>query len=214
MARTLYLFIDEAGNFDFSKNGTKYFCLTCVYGYRADFSINSILENYKYDIIEDFQYCKKQKYFHACEDNDYIRKKVFSIISDHSNFSIKSIIAGKYGALSENTDKYRFYLEVFEKLLTDVLSLQNTIVVNRIVIITDTIPIKAKREKSDKAIKTIIKRLMPKNTEFESMHHESMSHYGLQIADYCNWAIFNKWERGKLEYYEYIKDSVLSEKKF
>ena len=42
------------------------------------------------------------------------------------------------------------------------------------------------------------------------MHHDSRAHYGLQIADYCCWAVFRRCERGESECYERIEAAVLS----
>lgn len=33
----------------------------------------------------------------------------------------------------------------------------------------------------------------------------------LQVADYCAWAICRKWEHGKIDFFEHIKDKVKSE---
>ncbi|OHC69590.1 MAG: hypothetical protein A3H93_02840 [Rhodocyclales bacterium RIFCSPLOWO2_02_FULL_63_24] len=43
------------------------------------------------------------------------------------------------------------------------------------------------------------------------LHHASRSHYGLQIADYCNWAVFRKWQKGEVEFYDLIKPALKSE---
>lgn len=49
---TLYMFIDEGGNFDFSPKGTKYFTLSCLTEKRP-FPSYDKLRNIKYDLIED-----------------------------------------------------------------------------------------------------------------------------------------------------------------
>jgi len=61
---TLYMFIDEGGNFDFSPRGTKYFNLTCLTEKRP-FPSYDKLRNIKYDLIEDGI---NIEYFHATND--------------------------------------------------------------------------------------------------------------------------------------------------
>ena len=36
------------------------------------------------------------------------------------------------------------------------------------------------------------------------MHHSSRSHFGLQVADYCCWAVFRKWEQGDTTHFDRI----------
>jgi hypothetical protein len=43
------------------------------------------------------------------------------------------------------------------------------------------------------------------------LHHQFRSYAGLQVADYCNWAIYRKWSKGDLRSYERIKLAVRSE---
>jgi len=38
-----------------------------------------------------------------------------------------------------------------------------------------------------------------------------MSSYGLQVADYCNWAIGIKWERGEMRSHILIQPAIHSE---
>ena len=59
MARCTYIFLDEAGNFDFSVNGTRYFVLTSV-SMRRPFGWCQLIDDYKYDCIE---YGLENEYF-------------------------------------------------------------------------------------------------------------------------------------------------------
>jgi hypothetical protein len=46
---------------------------------------------------------------------------------------------------------------------------------------------------------------------YRVLHHASKSNLELQVADYCNWAVFRKWERGDLRSYAVVSQAVLSE---
>jgi hypothetical protein len=61
MTRFLYIFLDEAGNLDFSSNGTKYFLLTSVTKERPFLAYKEMTE-LKYDLVEQGL---DIEYFHA-----------------------------------------------------------------------------------------------------------------------------------------------------
>jgi hypothetical protein len=83
--------------------------------------------------------------------------------------------------------------------------------VDEVIVITDTIPIQKKRQAIEKAIKGALAKMLPAGMRYRILHHASRSHYGLQIADYCNWAVFRKWQKGEVEFYDLIKPAVKSE---
>ncbi len=52
---------------------------------------------------------------------------------------------------------------------------------------------------------------VPQRPKYRILHHDSRSHYGLQVADYCCWAIFRKHEHKDAIHYSGIKSAVWSE---
>ena len=92
MKRTIYLFIDESGNFDFSKKGTKFFVLTSLVTSSPSFKRYALL-NLKYKLLK---LGINQEYFHATEDKQFIRDKVFSISNKFkNNMIVNSVIIDK-----------------------------------------------------------------------------------------------------------------------
>ena len=83
--------------------------------------------------------------------------------------------------------------------------------VQEVIVITDTIPVRKKAKAIEKAVKTTLANMLPEQVRFRVLHHASKSSFGLQVADYCNWAIFRKWERGDTRSYDLISSRVLSE---
>jgi hypothetical protein len=81
----------------------------------------------------------------------------------------------------------------------------------RVVIVTDRIPINKKRAAVEKTIKHTLSEILPKEVSYAIYHHDSKSHYMLQVADYCNWAILRKWNNGESYYYNKIRSSIRSE---
>ena len=72
MNKTLCLFIDEAGNFDFSPKGTRYFVLTCMSTFQPVEERDKIL-SLRYELLADGT---DQEFFHATEDKQIVRDKV------------------------------------------------------------------------------------------------------------------------------------------
>ena len=79
-----------------------------------------------------------------------------------------------------------------------------------IIVITDTVPLNKKRQSIEKAVKLTLASMLPPVQRYHIMHHDSCSHYGLQIADYCCWAVFRRYERGESKCYERISPAVRS----
>lgn len=80
-----------------------------------------------------------------------------------------------------------------------------------VVVITDTLPVARKREAIEKGLKIALAKMLPAGIPYRIMHHASKSHYGLQVADYFNWAIFRKWEHGDDKVYARIQGKIRSE---
>lgn len=200
MRQPLYIFIDEGGNFDFSDKGSRYFSLTCVSTTRP-FQFGYALDAYRYDCIE---FGLDQEYFHCTDDNNHVRRRIFDIIRNHlDDLIIDSIVTNKKKAHAQWPDTKYFYAKTLGVRLTSVISQVDFSVVNEVIVITDSIPLKEKRTAIEKAIKLTLSRNLG-NTPYRIIHHASKAHAGLQIADYCNWAIYRKYERGDTSFVDNI----------
>lgn len=82
---------------------------------------------------------------------------------------------------------------------------------NEIIVIIDAIPEKKKRAAIEKGVKTSLASVLPSETKYRILQHNSRSHYGLQVADYCCWAINRKWKLGECNPYNRIKSALRSE---
>ena len=81
----------------------------------------------------------------------------------------------------------------------------------QVIAITDSIPVNRKRQAVEKAIRTTLTSTLPRGMKYRVLHHQSRSHYGLQVADYCCWAVFRKWQTGDLAWYNLIRPAVKNE---
>jgi hypothetical protein len=68
---------------------------------------------------------------------------------------------------------------------------------------TDSLPVKRNRESVVKAIKESCRAELGK-LPFDIFHHRRESNAWIQVADYCTWAVFRKWESGDSRTYDQI----------
>lgn len=206
--RFLYIFLDEGGNLDFSPSGTKYFLLSSVAKERPFHAYKELTE-LKYDLVE---LGTEIEYFHAAKDVQATRNRVFDIIQRHlASFRVDSLIVEKRKTGPALRAEERFYPEMLGYLLRYVIERHDLTHFAEVLVFTDRIPINRKREAIEKAIKAVLTEMLPKTLPYRVLHHDSKSNFDLQIADYCNWAIYRKWDRGDARSYQLIAPVIKSE---
>jgi hypothetical protein len=147
--------------------------------------------------------------FHASEDRQAVRDEVFKILSEGEGFEFDAVVVEKRKVNPVLHDAVRFYPQFANYLLRYVFNRYDD-PAERIVVITDTLPIKKRRKAVEKAFKSYIRRQLGARP-FSILHHASASHTCLQAADYCNWAIYKKWKDGEHRPHELISHFVRSE---
>ena len=208
VAERVYIFLDESGNLDFGPKGTRYFVLTAVRMLRPFPAFTALME-YKYDCLENGV---DTEHFHCYDDSRIVRKSVFDLIGAHlDGMLIDCGVVEKAGVSQNMRADTRFYPAMLgyllDKLFRRELAVDNA---RQIIVITDTIPVKRKHRAMEKAIRTTLSGMLP-SVKYTVLHHQSRSHYGLQIADYCCWAIFRRYERGDDSWYDRIKPAIRNE---
>lgn len=202
-----FIFLDEGGNLDFSIKGTKYFTLTSVVKYRP-FIISSLLDNHHLDIIQQGIQIER---FHASEDRQQIRDIIFHTLNQNiSAIEIDSIIVEKRKTRPPLQTFEKFYPFMLGSLLQHVFKRISNSDVKEVIIITDSLPVKKKKELSEKIIKSTLKDMLPPDIPFKVMHFDGRSITGLQIVDYLNWAIYRFWERNDDRSLKLINPSIKS----
>jgi hypothetical protein len=102
----LYVFLDEGGNFDFSPRGTKYFTLTAISTTRP-FAWDPPLMSLKYDELERGS---RAECFHATEDKQVVRNRVFAVIAGHlSDMRLDCIVVEKRKTVPALQLEEKFY---------------------------------------------------------------------------------------------------------
>ena len=206
--RTLFIFIDESGNFDFSTNGTKYFVLSAVS------TLSPLgkerLEEIKYELMKNGI---NLEYFHAAEDKQIVRNQVYSFIERLEDIEIDSVIVQKnktnpslYISMKKKNSKKgeKLYTKVLQNLLQYIFCrYDNSTKIDQVVVVLSSIFDANKRKLIEKTIKVYLKQIYSK--PFYLYFHENRSDKNTQIADYCCWAIYRKWTDGEIRPYNAVK---------
>ena len=208
MADCAYIFLDESGNFDFSQNGSRYFVLTGV-SLRRPFLMLQALDAYKHDLLEAG---RNIEYFHCAHDRKEVRSQVFDLITAHiKRTRVDCLVTEKSIVETKLRQDTRFYPRMLGYLLKKILYAEIAYGTQELIVITDSIPLHNRRHAIAKAVQSTLADMLPDTVKYRIMHHSSRSHYGLQVADYCSWAIFRKWERNDDAYYSRVRQAFGSE---
>ena len=217
MSNIIYIFVDEAGDMDFSAKGSKYYMFNFLIKSRP-FNLHEYISNYRYSILErniskvDGRRLDVEA-FHACEDNKYIKEEMFNIISTFDKNSVMSysyILEKPKVTPTKRKEKDKFYINnlnfAIQRLLDRVRIDKNFIV------ITDRLPVQKNKKKQIGALKKGIKEYLRKsdlNIRYDIFHHCSASSVNLQIVDYISWAIFRKYEMNQDIYYKKVEKYLI-----
>lgn len=206
--KNLYLFLDESGNYDFSPSGTKYLVFACLTTTGPHCGVREL-----YDLKHEFvQKSLSLEYFHATEDKQLVRDAVFKVIQKCENFVVDSVIVEKCKANPVIRPIEKLYPQIYKYLIQYVCNRYSSSGFDKMIIFTDRIPVKKNQKSVEKALKTSIKACIPSSMQkYYILHHDSKSHFYLQIVDYCCWAIYRKWNNEDTRSYNLIRDKIVSE---
>jgi Protein of unknown function (DUF3800) len=206
--RFLYIFLDESGNLDFSPNGTRFFQIAGVVQERP-FNSYKLLSELRYDLIEAGHDIEK---FHATEDMQETRNRVFAIIRQFlPSMRIDALIVEKRKTHPNVREESRFYPEMLGYFVRHVLGATDLKPYKEVIVLTAKLKSGGKSKEFERTVKTTLARMLPANVRWRVLHHPSHCNFDLQIADYCNWAIFRKWNNGDLRSYNLIKSAIRKE---
>ena len=152
------------------------------------------------------------QYFHASENKQAVRNKVFDIIeNDMGRFIVDSVIVEKRKTGYALQESRLFYPKMLGYLLKHVVRQLDFKEVSEIIVITDRLPVSKNYKNFAKSVKMTLKEMLPEDVSYKILHHDSKSASGLQIADYFNWAIFRKWERDDMRSFNIVKKAIRSQ---
>lgn len=203
----LFLFLDEAGDFTFSLRASRYLVFTCL-STTQPAVIASALATARYDLYRQGYPLER---FHASEDKQAVRNRVFEILSNATDYELDAVIVEKRKTIPSRQD-YGLYPRIYEILLRYVLQRQKLDHLDSLQVVCDTVPLKQKRKAMEGALKLEVARLLGRSDKPHNVvFHSSASHAFLQAVDYCGWAVFRKWERSDPRSYALIRPKIRSE---
>lgn len=215
----IYIFVDEAGDMDFSAKGSRHYMFNFLVKTRP-FQLHEHIANFRYELIErnlDPFIDRKLdiESFHAHNDNKHIKKRMFEIISTFGPDAVKvySYILEKPKVHPEKRkEATRFYIDNLAFATSQLL--EKLAIQSNFIIITDRLPVKKMKNALLKALKTGIEthsKEIGKPLSYSIHNHCSASSSNLQIIDYIGWAIYRKYEHGDDTYYEMIDQYLVEE---
>ena len=216
---TTYIFVDEAGDMDFSQKGSQYYLFNFLVKKRP-FKLHEYISNYRYELLEKnldphLNSRINIEYFHANNDNKHIKKELFNIIStfDTDSIQVYSYILEKQ-KVHPDKRKSREHFYIDNLIYSICMLLEKLDLDSNFIIVTDNLPVASNRKKQEKALKLGVSSYIKEhklNLRYDIFHHCSASSANLQIIDYIGWAINRKYEHNDSSFYEKIKDYILSE---
>jgi Protein of unknown function (DUF3800) len=206
--RFLYIFLDESGNLDFSGNGSRFFLITGVVQERP-FEAYKALYDLRYDLIEAGD---DIHWFHATEDKQAVRNRVFAIIQQNlDGMRVDALIVEKRKTHPNLQQESRFYPEMLGYLLRHVLGATDLEPYKEVIVMTARLKSGAQSKEFEKIVKVTLAKMLPEKVRWRVLHHPSHCNFDLQIADYCSWAIYRKWNDSDNRSYNLISSAVRKE---
>jgi hypothetical protein len=203
-----YLFADEAGDFEFARktNVSRYF-IVCTVTLE-----NCAVEHALADLRRDLAWRGNSAmgdYFHASHDNQCIRDLVFDLIAAHE-MRIDATILEKSKAQSQTrTSHARFYQYAwyfhFRSIAREILATDEELLLT-----TASLGTKRLRKTFAATVNNVVQQVATRNS-WATYFCPAGSDLGLQVADYCTWAIQRKWERNDTRSYDLIRRKVVRE---
>lgn len=139
--------------------------------------------------------------FHACDDEQAHRDAVVQLMNNHAAWSYAAIVIEKAKVNPSLRDPRDFYPKFASILLSFVFRGNVMRTAGRVLVYTDRLPINKHKASVEIAIKKAANKELGRKT-FEVFHHPRASNAWIQVADYCAWAVFRKWERADPRTYE------------
>ncbi len=204
---TVHVYADESGNFDFSQGvgATKFFILASVTV--DDDVLGADLRALQKDLINIG--VPVAGGFHASEDRQHVRDRVFNLLKQH-DFRIDATIIEKRKVRTELQNSHaQFYGFAWRLHLAGLISMLSN-VSGDIHIMAASIGTNAMQRAFISEVRTTENKMRPDVTITIDIQ-PALSSSMLQVADYCAWALRRKWELDDMRSYSLIGSKIESE---
>lgn len=201
----VYLFADEAGNFDFrNRSGASRFFIvgTVTLG-------NPAVGN---DLIElrrelAWQGVGLESSFHASEDKQIVRDAVFTLLAGADFRADFTIVEKRKTQLHLQSDEALYKLTWF--LHMKFIGPRMVRSKDELLVVAASFGTKKRRRSIRLGIEDVINQVT--TAQWEVAFWPAESDPCLQIADYCTWAVQRKWESGDTRSYDRVASKIKTE---
>jgi hypothetical protein len=185
--KSLFVFIDESGNFDFSPTGTRHLVLSAVIFQKPIRSASRLLELKYRRYANGFN----SPGFHASEDRNNTRHQVFEVIASDKHLKSFTAVLDKADyrdtSIRPTDVYYSFGLSLAKHLRTLARG-------KKVILVFD----KALMARDEKALFASLKTELSSYDSSYLIYFQNVSKdLNAQIADYVAWAHFVFFERSK-----------------
>lgn len=213
--QSLYVFIDESGDFVFTSKGSKYYVITAIITENPSEAFEeftalkfALLSKEMFpELSQEYREENISNSFHATEDKKVVRNEVFKIISTMKSIKAHAIVVRKNMTNPRLYPPEKFYTKISSYLISYI---QKTYKFSSLCVLFNGSPIKKLRRAMLKGVKKEIARNNI-NKEYNIYFPNSSTERMFDVADYICWAISRKWTRGEMEEYEIIKQLLGSQ---
>lgn len=188
---TIYIFLDESGNLDFSRTGTTHYVLAAV-ATTKPLELSHKLQQLKYNLLEQGS---DTEYFHASEDRQITRNAVTTVLQTMANdLAIHYIYAQKPKTHPSLQNSAAFYGKLGTTLIKFIIKWRTT-GFDKVVIVFD----KALTNKDQKAFLGVLKPELKRiGKPYHIYFHRTLSDFNGQIADYFAWSKYVSLEKNEM----------------
>ncbi len=207
MAR-ICVFADEFGNFDFSLKvgASRYFGLVTA-TFFDDQKARADLQDLRFDLA--WEGVTHSGPFRASTEQQGIRDRVFAVLEPH-NFRVDATILEKRKTNPQirlsRTSFYHYAWWLHMRYVAPRIASAD----DQLLVIAASIGTKKELESFRGGVRDVMRQVSPSFTT-ATAQWPANADTGLQIADYCGWAIQRKWESGDIRSYDLIHDKIRSE---
>jgi|DewCreStandDraft_1066081.scaffolds.fasta_scaffold01416_17 hypothetical protein len=203
--RSVIVYGDESGDFEFSDRGSEYFIVGTVTV--SSYAVGDALLDLRRRLA--WQGIEMRRAFHATDDTNRIRREVFALISQYEFKADFTLLRKRFAephvrSSPETFYRYAWYYHM-RHLLPRIVAPDDALLV-----VVSSIGTKRKAASFQRAVQQVLERTVP-TARFSAAFWEACTDPCLQVADYCCWAVKRKWENGDPSWYRYISRKVASE---
>lgn len=196
---TLHVCLDESGDLRFTPKGSKYYIFAVAWTFDPR-PLAHDLGDLRYSLLKQGHDLHS---FHATEDRQPNRDAVVAKLLAHNGWQFAGLVVEKAKVNPTIREDRQFYPQ-FASMLLKFVFRGRLAGANRVLAFTDTLPISSHKAAVIKTFKTVCRSELSATTPFEIYHHPRAANCWIQVADYCCWSLYRKWENGDRRTYDQL----------